>query len=214
MSMEAGSRPRLRGVFHLWAFFGAIVAGVALVSFAHGSRARVAALVYVVALAAMFGASALYHRYPWRSAGRRAWARRLDHSMIFIFIAGTNTPFALLRFTGATPTIVLAAVWGGTVLGLILNLAWIDAPKWLTALAYLSVGWVALIAAPQLFSKVGVAGAVLVLVGGALYTVGALIYAFHWPNPFPATLGFHEVFHALVVAAAATQFVSVSLVVT
>jgi len=212
--VEASSRPRLRGVFHFWAFFGSIAAGVALVSLAHGGRARLAALIYVVALAAMFGASALYHRYPFRSAGRRAWARRLDHSTIFIFIAGTNTPFALLRFTGATPTIVLAAVWGGTALGLVLNLAWIDAPKWLTALAYLSVGWVAVIAAPQLFSHVGVAGSVLILVGGALYTLGALIYAFRWPNPFPATLGFHEVFHLLVVAAAVTQFVSVSLVVT
>ena len=213
-AMEASPRPRLRGVFHFWAFFGSIVAGIVLVSLAHGTRARLAALVYVLALAAMFGASALYHRFPWRSAGRRAWARRLDHSMIFVFIAGTNTPFALLSFTGATPTIVLAAVWGGTALGLVLNLAWIDAPKWLTALAYLSVGWVALIAVPQLFSKVGVAGAVLILVGGGLYTLGALIYAFHWPNPFPRTFGFHEVFHALVVAAAATQFVSVLLVVT
>ena len=211
--MEASPRPRLRGVFHFWAFFGSIAAGIVLVSLAHGARARLAALIYVVALAAMFGASALYHRYPFRSAGRRAWARRLDHSMIFIFIAGTNTPFALLSFTGATPTIVLVAVWGGTALGLVLNLLWIDAPKWLTALAYLSVGWVALIAGPQLFSKVGVAGAVLIIVGGALYTVGALIYAFRWPNPFPRTFGFHEVFHTLVIAAAATQFVSVLLVV-
>jgi hemolysin III len=212
--MEETSRPRLRGVFHFWAFFGSLVAGIVLVSMANGGRARLAAVIYVVALAAMFGASALYHRYPFRSAGRRAWARRLDHSTIFIFIAGTNTPFALLRFTGATPTIVLAAVWGGTVLGLILNLAWIDAPKWLTALAYLSVGWVAVVAAPQLFSHVGVTGSVLILVGGALYTLGAVIYAFRWPNPFPATFGFHELFHVLVVAAAVTQFVSVSLVVT
>jgi hemolysin III len=212
--VEASSRPRLRGVFHFYAFFGAVVAGAVLVAVANGGRARFAALIYGIALVAMFGASALYHRFPFRSAGRRAWARRLDHSTIFVFIAGTTTPFALLRFTGATPTIVLAAVWGGTVLGLILNLAWIDAPKWLTALAYLSVGWVTVIAAPQLFSKVGLTGALLVIIGGALYTLGAVIYAFRWPNPFPATLGFHEVFHLLVVAAAVTQFVSVSLVVT
>jgi hemolysin III len=212
--VSSPERPRLRGVFHLWAFFGAIVAGVVLVSIASGTRARLAALVYVLALAAMFGASALYHRFPWRSDIRRAWARRLDHSTIFIFIAGTTTPFALLRLTGATPTILLAAVWGGTALGLVLNLVWIDAPKWLTAFAYLSVGWVGVIAAPQLFGKVGVAGSVLLLVGGGLYTIGALIYAFHWPNPFPATFGFHEIFHALVVAAAAAQFVSVSLVVS
>jgi hemolysin III len=207
-------RPRLRGIFHLWAFFGAIVAGIVLVSIAHGTKARLAALVYVVALAAMFGASALYHRFPWRSDTRRSWARRLDHSTIFIFIAGTTTPFALLRLSGVTPTILLCAVWGGTVLGLVLSLLWIDAPKWLTAVAYLSVGWVGVIAAPQIFTKVGVAGSVLLLVGGGLYTLGALIYAFRWPNPFPATFGFHEIFHVLVVAAAATQFVSVSLVVS
>lgn len=213
LAMAAGAKPRLRGVFHLWAFFTSVAAGTALVMIAHGTKARLAALVYVAALAAMFGASALYHRFPWRSVKWRAWARRLDHSMIFLLIAGTNTPFALLRFTGALPTIVLAAVWGGTALGLVLNLAWIDAPKWLTALAYLSVGWVAVIAMPQLFSRVGVAPAVLVIVGGGLYTAGALIYALRWPNPFPALLGFHEIFHAFVVAAAATQFVSVSLVV-
>ena len=212
--MSLPERPRLRGIFHLWAFFGAIVAGIVLVSIAHGARARLAALVYVVALAAMFGASALYHRFPWRSDTRRSWARRLDHSTIFIFIAGTTTPFALLRLNGVTPTILLCAVWGGTALGLLLTMLWIDAPKWLTAIAYLSVGWVGVIAAPQIFTRVGIAGSALLLLGGALYTIGALIYAFRWPNPFPATFGFHEIFHALVVAAAAAQFVSVSLVVS
>ena len=206
-------KPRLRGVFHLWAFFIAIAAGVVLVALADGAKPRFAAWVYVTALAAMFGASALYHRYPFKSAARRVWARRLDHSTIFIFIAGTYTPFALLAFNGAISWIVLATVWSGVVLGLILNFFWLDAPKWVSVLAYIAVGWVGVVTIPQMFAGVGVPGSVLVIIGGALYMLGALTYALHWPNPFPATFGFHEVFHVLVVAAAAMQFVAVSIVV-
>lgn len=206
-------KPRLRGVFHLWAFFVALAAGVVLVAVADGTRARFAAWVYVTALAAMFGASALYHRYPFKSAARRVWARRLDHSTIFVFIAGTYTPFALLSFGGWLRTSVLVVVWAGAALGLVLNFVWLDAPKWVTVLAYGAVGWVGVVTIPQMFSGVGIAGTVLVIAGGALYTLGALTYAFHWPNPFPRTFGFHEIFHVLVVLAAAIQYVAVSLVV-
>jgi hemolysin III len=211
--MELDLRPRLRGVFHEWAFFAAVAAGAMLVVLADGALATFSAWVYAVALAAMFGASALYHRVPWRSAAKRVWARRLDHSMIFVFIAGTYTPFALLRFEGTTQWLVLVMVWTGAVLGLLLELVWLDSPRWLTAVAYLAVGWVGVLAVPQMFSAVGIAGAVLLMVGGGLYTVGAVIYATKWPNPFPRTLGFHEIFHLLVVAAAVTQFVAVSFVV-
>lgn len=211
--MHKLEKPRLRGVFHLWAFFVAVAAGVVLVVVADGTRARLATWVYVTALAAMFGASAFYHRYPFKSAARRLWARRLDHSMIFLFIAGTYTPFALLAFSGTLRWVVLAVVWGGAALGLVLNFAWLDAPKWVTVLAYGAVGWVGVITIPQMFSNVGTTGSMFVIAGGALYTVGALTYAFHWPNPFPRTFGFHEVFHVLVVAAAATQFVAVASVV-
>ena len=210
--MDLPTRPRLRGLFHQYAVFAALAAGVMLVALAEGARARFAVSVYAAALAAMFGSSALYHRAPWRSARARAWARRVDHSMIFIFIAGTYTPFALLAFTGVLPAVVLACVWGGAALGVVLNVSWIDAPKWVTAPVYLLVGWVGVVAAPQLFTEVNIASAVLVVVGGALYTLGALTYATHWPDPFPATFGFHEVFHVLVIAAAVTQFVAVSLV--
>jgi hemolysin III len=206
-------KPRLRGVFHQWAFFAAVAAGVVLVALADGLRERLATWVYAVALAAMFGASAVYHRVDWRTPARRAWARRLDHSTIFLFIAGTYTPFALLAFEGALAQVVLVAVWAGAVLGLAVNLCWIDAPKWIGAIAYLAVGWVGVIAAPQLFSSLGIAAAVLVVVGGLLYTLGAVVYAVHWPDPFPTTFGFHELFHVLVVAAAVVQFVAVSLVV-
>ena len=211
--MHAAATPRLRGVFHQWSFFLALAAGVVLVVLARGAREHVAVSVYVAALAAMFGASALYHRYPWRSPAHRVWARRLDHSMIFLFIAGTYTPFALLRFDGWVPVVVLVCVWGGAALGLVLNLAWIDAPKWVTAPAYLLVGWVGVLVAPQLFTEVGITGGVLIAVGGLLYTLGALTYALHWPNPWPRWFGFHEVFHVLVAVAAAVQFVAVALVV-
>jgi hemolysin III len=212
-AMHDELRPRLRGVFHLWAFVGAIAAGVVLVALADGALEILSTWVYAAALAAMFGASALYHRFPWRSTVRRLWARRLDHSMIFVFIAGSYTPFALLAFDGPTRWVVLVTAWLGAALGLTLELIWIGSPRWLRAVAYLTVGWVGILAVPQLFSGLGIPAAVLVIVGGGLYTLGALIYAAKWPNPFPRTLGFHEIFHLLVVAAAVTQFVAVSLVV-
>lgn len=210
--MTSPVTPRLRGVFHQYAFFAALAAGTVLVLVADGLRERLAAWIYAAALAAMLGASALYHRFPWRTAAARLRARRVDHAMIYVFIAGTYTPFALLAFGGALRVVVLATVWGGAALGLALELAWIDSPRWLSAFAYLGVGWVGVVAVPELFSE-GIAVGVLLAVGGGLYTVGALAYATTWPNPFPATFGFHEVFHLLVVAAAAAQFVAVSLVV-
>jgi hemolysin III len=206
-------QPRLRGVFHQWAFFAAVAAGIVLVILADGFRERLASWVYAVALAAMFGASALYHRVNWRTPARRAWARRVDHSTIFLFIAGTYTPFALLAFEGASAAALLAVVWVGAAIGLSVNLCWIDAPNWVGAIAYLVVGWVGVVAAPQLFPSLGVAAAILVLIGGALYTAGAVIYGLRRPDPLPSVFGFHELFHVLVVAAAAAQFVAVSLVV-
>jgi len=205
--------PRLRGMFHLYAFVVAAIAGTVLVVLADGYLERFAVWVYAVALTAMLGVSALYHRFPWRSTAARLRARRLDHAMIFVFIAGTYTAFALVAFTGTARLVGLLTVWAGAALGMLLNLVWIDAPRWLSAVAYLAVGWVGLILIPQLFPALGVAAAVLVIVGGALYSIGALTYASAWPNPFPTTFGFHEVFHLLVVAAAATQFVALSLVV-
>ncbi len=148
-------KPRLRGVFHLWAFFVAVVAGVVLVALADGALSRFAAWVYVTALAAMFGASALYHRYPFKSSARRIWARRLDHSTIFLFIAGTYTPFALLAFNGTISWVVLATVWGGAALGLVLNFFWLHAPRWVSVLAYIGVGWVGVVTIPQMFSGAG-----------------------------------------------------------
>lgn len=210
--MTLAGVPRLRGVFHQWALVVAVAAGVVLLSLARGALESLATWVYVLALATMFGASAVYHRFPWRTQVARARARRVDHAAIFVFIAGTYTPFALLALEGWTQSVVLTSVWVGAALGIVLTLAWIDAPSWVSALSYLAVGWVGVIAVPQLFA-VGVAQAVLLVAGGGLYSLGALTYALQWPNPLPRTLGFHEVFHLLVVAAVTVQCVAVYLVV-
>jgi hemolysin III len=206
-------KPLLRGVFHQWAFFAAFAAGIVLVVLADGARERFASWVYAAALAAMFGASAIYHRVDWRTPARRAWARRLDHSTIFLFIAGTYTPFALLALEGAFGAVLLTVVWAGAAFGLAVNLCWIDAPKWVAALGYLAVGWVGVVAIPRLFSSLGVAVALLLLIGGALYTAGAVIYGLRRPDPFPTVFGYHELFHVLVIATATLQFAAVSPVV-
>jgi hemolysin III len=211
--MELPDKPRLRGVFHQWAFVAAVAAGVTLVALAEGVRERTASWIYATSLAAMFGASALYHRGRWRSVRVRIWLRRLDHSMIFMLIAGTYTPFALLAFEGFTADAVLVVVWSGAAAGLVLNLLWIHAPEWVAASVYIALGWVVVATLPQLFTRAGVAAAVLVIVGGVLYTLGAIGYAARRPNPWPSAFGFHEIFHLLVIAAAATQFVAVALVV-
>jgi hemolysin III len=207
------AKPRLRGVSHQWAFFVFLAFGVILVATAPGGRPRVAACVYAASVAALFGTSALYHRIPWASAGARRWMQRLDHSMIYVLIAGSYTPFALLVLHGATATVILVAVWAGAVAGIVLKLAWLDAPKWLTALAYVLLGWVALAAFPQLAAGLGPIATALVAVGGVLYTAGAAVYARGRPDPVPAVFGFHEVFHALVIAAAALQYAVVAFYV-
>ena len=206
-------RPLLRGVSHQYALIAAVAAGATLVVLASGTRATLATGVYALSLAMLFGTSAVYHRKWWRTPRSRNWMRRLDHSAIFLLIAGTYTPFSLLALEGLVADIVLVCVWGGAVLGIGLYLVWIDAPRWLTAVAYLAVGWAGLASLPQMFENAGLAASILVIVGGGLYTVGALIYAWKRPDPVPSVFGYHELFHALVVVAAATQFVAVAIVV-
>ena len=202
-------KPRLRGVFHQYAFYVALVAGAVIVALSDSGREFVATWIYAVALAAMFGVSALYHRVDWRSPQLRAWMRRLDHSTILLLIAGTYTPFALLAFDGRLADAILIVVWAGAGAGLVLNLAWVDAPKWLTALVFVALGWVGVVAVPEMLD-LGVAPAVLVFVGGGLYTLGALTYALRRPNPVPHVFGYHEIFHVLVIAAATAHFVAIA----
>jgi hemolysin III len=212
VAVEAFAKPLLRGVLHQWSFFAAVAAGVTLVALADGARARTGALVYASSLALMLGLSALYHRVPWRSPRMRAWARRLDHCGIFLLIAGTYTPFALLVFEDGLATLLLVLVWVGAVAGIALNVALIDAPRWLGAAVYLALGWIGVAALPQLFGD-GVAWGTLAIVGGGLYSLGAVTYALQRPDPWPDVFGFHEVFHVLVVAAAVTQYVAVAGIV-
>jgi hemolysin III len=199
-------KPRLRGVLHQWAFFVSLVAGSALVVIAPAGRATFATAVYALTVAGLFGVSAIYHRVNWVSVRARRWMRRLDHSMIFLLIAGTYTPFALLVLHGTLASAILIAVWGGALAGIVLNLVWIDAPKWLTAVVYVALGWVAVAAFPAMFHDLGVTPTMLVALGGVLYTLGAVVYAAHRPDPAPAVFGYHEIFHALVIAAAAVQY--------
>jgi hemolysin III len=136
--------------------------------------------------------------------------RRLDHSMIFMLIAGTYTPFALLALHGALADAILAVVWSAALAGIVLKLLWIDAPKWLIAGIYVALGWVALAAFPQMLERIGVTATAMVAVGGVLYTLGAVVYARRRPDPAPAVFGYHEIFHALVIAAAALQYAVVA----
>jgi len=198
-------KPRLRGVLHQWACAASLVFGVLVVCFAEGGRERVAAIVYAASVSGLFGASALYHRVTWRPSVRR-WMRRLDHAMIFVLIAGTYTPFALLAFDDGVGRTLLIAVWTGAAGGVALKLLWIDSPKWLGVVVYVGLGWVAVWTFPALVDALGVVPTVLVGLGGLLYTTGAVIYGTRRPDPAPTVFGYHEVFHLLVVIAAALQY--------
>lgn len=212
LSRAAAVPPRLRGVLHAGALPLCAAAGVVLVALAPGGPARLAAAVYAACACALFGISALYHLGRGTEARHRLMAR-LDHAGIYLIIAGTYTPFAALALTGAARTAMLACVWTGAAAGVALHLAWSRPPVWLTTPLYLALGWIAAFAIPELMSGAGVAAVVLAIVGGGLYTAGGLVYALKRPNPAPAVFGYHEVFHALTVAAFAVQYVAVSLVV-
>jgi hemolysin III len=203
-------KPRLRGVSHQYAFFVAIAAGIALVALAQGMQARVALAVYAVSLSAMFGASALYHRIDW-APRPRAWLQRLDHSMIYVLVAGTYTPFALLVLAPALGWTVLGVVWAGALAGIVLSLVWIDAPRWLSAVLYIVLGWVSVVVVPQLWDRAGVMAVALLATGGVLYTIGAVIYARRRPDPAPRVFGYHEVFHVFVIVAATAHFAAIAL---
>ena len=208
----AATRPRLRGVWHQWAFVVAIPLGVVLVAAAEPGLPRLAAGVFAVSVVAMFGASALYHRVTW-SPERRIWMRRLDHAGIYGLIAGTYTPFGLLVLDGAWRVAVLGIVWSGAAIAFALKLLWPSGPKWVSAVVGVGLGWVAVAAFPELISNAGLTTPLLALAGGVSYTLGAATYVLRKPNPAPGVFGYHEVFHAFVVAAVGLQYVAVALIV-
>ncbi|MHB8641965.1 MAG: PAQR family membrane homeostasis protein TrhA [Gaiellaceae bacterium] len=210
--MAAAQKPRLRGVFHEWAFFAAIPLGIVLGVEAHGQRAIVSAWIFATSVVLMFGASALYHRVNW-SPRRRILFRRLDHIGIYGLIAGTYTPVGLITLRGAWRWSVLGVVWGGALVAAVVKMSFPHAPKWVAASIALALGWVGVLAFPQIASRLGAGGATLILLGGLCYTLGAVIYARRRPDPAPGTFGYHEIFHLLVVAAVALQYVAVAFFV-
>ncbi len=198
------SKPLLRGVSHQVAAFVAVFACAALVDVAPTRRALVAALAYGLSLVALFGTSALYHRPMWSPRPRRI-LKRLDHSAIFLLIAGTYTPLCLL-LPHRRGSALLAVVWSGALLGIARSVLWVDAPRWLAAALYLVLGWIIVPALPDVLAAVGAGGLALLGAGGLVYSAGAVVYAARWPDPVPRVFGYHEVFHALVIAAAGCHF--------
>ena len=197
--------PRLRGVSHAAAFLLALAAAVVLIALAPGGRAAVAVAVYGGGLVALFGGSALYHRWPG-PARFKPLLRRIDHSTIFVFIAASYTPVALIVMDGPAAWVLLVGGWAGAIAGVVFSLGWIDAPRPLVAASYLALGWLAVIATPQLVRTLDVVPVALFVGGGLLYSLGALVYARRRPDPWPQTFGYHEVFHALVIVAAAAHY--------
>jgi hemolysin III len=204
--------PRLRGVSHEIALAVALPAGVALALSAHGTVARVTAIAFASSVVGMFGVSALFHRIAWQPQAK-LWLGRIDHTMIYALIAGTYTPITVLVLHPGWRTPILAIVWGGGLLAIATKFLWHDAPRWVAPVTCVALGGVALIALPQIFDRIGTAGALLLVSGGAFYAAGAVVYATQRPDPRPATFGYHEIFHSLVIAAVACQYATVAFYV-
>jgi hemolysin III len=204
-------KPKLRGVFHELGFYAAVAVGVVVVVTAEPGRARVAGTIFASCVAVCFGASAIYHRPTWRPRAR-AWLARLDHAGIYLLIAGSYAPFGLIVMSKAWAIPILAIIWSGAFLAIVLKLCWVRAPKWLSAAIGLTLGWVGVVAFPQLL-KLSLAAILLVVASGLLYTLGAIVYARRRPDPRPLVFGYHELFHVLVVAAVACEYVVVAFYV-
>ncbi|MFE0625551.1 hemolysin III family protein [Streptomyces sp. NPDC058864] len=210
-SAAAPLKPKLRGWLHAGMFPAVLVAGVVLTAFAESTRGRIACAVFTLTACALFGVSALYHRGDW---GPRASSvlRRLDHANIFLIIAGTYTPFTLLLLPDGKQEVLLWLVWAGALAGIAFRVFWVGAPRWLYTPCYIALGWAAVFFLPDFMRKGGIAVLVLIVVGGLLYSVGAVIYGTKRPNPSPRFFGFHEVFHSFTLAAFIVHYVGISLV--
>lgn len=203
-------KPKLRGWLHAaiapLAFFSFLV----LLVLAESVRVRAGAAVFMFSAVLLFGVSAVYHTGRWSDRAKTIW-KRFDHASIFILIAGSYTPFALLLLTPTHAAIMLTLVWGGALLGVLFRIFWVRAPRWLYVPLYLLLGWAAVIYAGEFVRRSPTDVLVLMIVGGGLYSIGALVYGFKWPNPSPRWFGFHEVFHALTIAAFVVHYIGISL---
>jgi hemolysin III len=200
--------PSWRGRLHQIAFFVAIPAGITLVAMARGSSAKVAASIYAASLVGMYGTSAAYHRLA-RSERSRRLLKRVDHSMIYLLIAGTVTPVSLLALQPPWSIVLLVTVWAGTGVGIALKLIRVDGFGVLTSALYIALGWAVVAVAPQLIRGLSVVSLSLVVAGGLLYTGGAIVLLRRRPDPVPAKFGYHEVWHSMVVAASACHYAAV-----
>jgi len=213
---QALTKPRMRGWIHFYSAWLAIICGATLVSVSWAvasTRAGLTTFAYALATVAMFAVSATYHRVNWKSETTRNLMKRLDHSMIFVFIAGSYTPFAMLAMPPAAGRLVLWIVWVGALAGIVLKVCWPSAPRWLGVPLYLLLGWVAVWYAPTIIHIAGVAAMVLLAVGGGFYSIGGLLYALRWPDPWPRTFGYHEFFHAFTAIAAILHYIAMWLAV-
>jgi hemolysin III len=204
-------KPTLRGVLHAVAFVISCVVGILFVAAAPAPHG-LAAAVFAVSASVMLGTSALYHRVTW-SPSPRLWMRRADHAGVFLLIAGTYTPVAVIGLHGAWRTTVLCVVWLGAAVASIAKMCWVRSPKWLSAAIGIALGWVGVIALPQLARTEGLVPILLLAAGGVAYTAGAVIYALRRPDPLPRVFGYHELFHALTIVALACQYVAVAVFV-
>jgi hemolysin III len=203
------AKPVLRGWMHLLWFAASLVSGPFLLVRAHGAAQLTAAAVYSASVTGLFGVSALYHRGTWSEVWRQR-LQRLDHAMIFFLIAGTATPAFVLAAPGTFGLVCLIIMWTLTISVAVIHLIWMNAPELLVGGAFIGLGWVAGLALPWVWIHDGVFPAVLMLIGGLLYTAGALSFHRRWPDPIPSVFGFHEVFHVYVCAAAACQFIAIA----
>ncbi|MEU7586484.1 hemolysin III family protein [Micromonospora sp. NPDC049230] len=204
-------KPRMRGWLHTYAFFVALLCGIVLCSIAAtrpGWAPLVSCLIYSLTVCGLFGTSALYHRRVWSERGYQVM-RRMDHSMIFVFIAGTYTPLCVLLLAPRPATVMLALVWGGALAGVALKVVWPHVPRWVSAPLYLALGWVAVAMLPEILHGGGVAALVLLIAGGAIYSAGAVFYALRRPNPWPTVFGHHEFFHACTLLAALCHHIAI-----
>ncbi|GGK52725.1 DNA-binding protein [Planomonospora parontospora subsp. parontospora] len=211
-SLPESIKPRLRGWLHAGALPVTLVAGFVLVALGPTLQARLAAVIYAITSGLLFGISATYHRGTL-SPRLEEVLRRLDHANIYLIIAGTYTPFALLALDGSARVVVLSVVWAGAIAGVLFRVLWTHAPRWLSTALYIALGWTAVFVLPQLAEGAGVAAVALIFVGGVLYTAGGVVYGLRRPDPSPRWFGFHEVFHAFTLAAYLVQYIAVSLVV-
>ena len=211
LDLEHAARPLLRGVLHGIAFLAAVTVGVLLIVFSRESRVFPAA-VFAGSAVITLGTSTLYHRITW-SHNARLWMRRADHAGVFLLIAGTYTPVATISLAGAWRVGVLVGVWSGAAAAAICKICWVTAPKWLSAVFGIALGWVGVLALPQLAHREGIAPVVLIAAGGLAYTAGAVVYALRRPDPLPRVFGYHELFHAMTIVALACQYAAIAFFV-